>query len=307
MSFSSTVKDEIAKQKCKHEAEKRALLCALVHTAGAMTLGRSLGLQFVTENHNVAKLAASLATGLYEVQSAVSVSEQERLNTRSSVVQLIGPGCRALLEDTGCLTEDGALGLGHIPEALVPDEAAQRAFIRGAFLGAGSVTNPKKGYHLEIVCRHAQFAEKLCALLNDFDMNAKYTARKESFIVYIKEGEKVADLLTLMGAMQSTLAFEHARVLRDLTNNLNRQRNFEDANMHKAAWAAAQQLVDIALIQQEVGLDALPHKLKEAAELRVNNPEATLAELAEQVSVSKSGLNHRYRKIAEIANQIRLG
>jgi len=306
LSFSSLAKDEIVKQKLKGNEEKRALLSALLHTAGSMTLGRGVGIQFISENPNVAQLAASLASGLYDVESSVSESKQDRLSARNCVVRLSGPGCMDLLNESGCFTVDETLGQGHIPNLLLRDENCVRAFIKGSFLGAGSVVDPKKGYHLEIVCRHERFAIELAELVNSFGLNARYTVRKGAYILYVKEGEKVADFLTLVGAMNSTLEFEQERILRDLSNNLNRQRNFEDANMHKAALASAQQLLDIEVILSEQGIDSLSPKIREAVELRLNNPEASLSELAELCAVSKSGLNHRFQKINEIANNIRL-
>lgn len=308
MSFSSQTKEELVKLRLKTEREKRALLCALTYSAGAMTLGREgLGVQYTTENGGVGELVAQLAAELYRVEAGVRLSESTRLRARSTVVRLAGPGCRALLLDAGCLGsgEDDALTLGHIPEALVEREEERRCYIRGAFLGAGSVSDPAKGYHLEIVCRHERFARELCALLAENSLPARSSARKNAYVVYLKEGEMVSDFLTLIGAMGSTLAFEEARVMRHVAGSVNRIRNFEDANMNKAAAAAAAQLVDIEYILSARGLDTLGPKLREAAELRLSNPEATLAELSEMAEVSKSGLNHRFAKLSLLAQELR--
>ena len=172
-------------------------------------------------------------------------------------------------------------------------------------MGAGSVSDPKKGYHLEIVCRHERFAQELCGLLADYGLPARYAQRKNAYVAYLKEGEMVAGFLTLTGAMNSTLAFEEARVMRQVAGSVNRIHNFEDANMNKAATAAAAQLVDIECIQRAKGLQSLPPRLREAAELRLNNPEATLSELAQMAEVSKSGLNHRFAKLAALAEEYR--
>ncbi|MEA5060351.1 MAG: DNA-binding protein WhiA [Clostridia bacterium] len=307
MSFASETKVELVKLRLKTEGEKRALLCALTYSAGSITLGRgTLGVQYTTENIAVGELVARLAVDLYGVEAGMRLSESSRLRARCAVVRLAGPGCRALLLDAGCLgEEEETLTLGHIPEALVGRDEDRRCYLRGAFLGAGSINDPSKGYHLEIVCRHERFAQELCALLAAYDLPARWSARKSAFVAYLKEGEMVSDFLTLIGAMNSTLAFEEARVMRQVSGSVNRIRNFEDANMNKAAAAAAVQLVDIEYIGSARGLDTLPEKLREAAELRLNNPEATLSELSELAEVSKSGLNHRFAKLSQWAQELR--
>ncbi|MDD4075245.1 MAG: DNA-binding protein WhiA [Eubacteriales bacterium] len=302
MSFSSSTKDEIAKRRVKSKAERLAMLCALTHTAGSLTLGRGVGIQYITENHSVAKLIASLASGLYHVEASLAIREQDRLKSRSVLVRLTGADCEKLLRDAGCLPSgDAEQALGSIPEAYQNDDASVQSLLRGAFLGSGSVAAPQKGYHLEIVSKHEGFAQELCALFNRYELNAKCARRKSSYIVYIKEGDKVADFLRLLGASNSTMGFEHARVVRNVSNNLNRQRNFEDANMQKAAKAAAQQLIQIESIQKTCGLASLPKRLYAVAEARLNNPEATLTELAEMLEISKSCLNHRFMKLAAYA------
>lgn len=306
MSFAWDTKEELVRLRVKSPGEKRALLCALTYSAGSITLGRgSLGVQYATEHGPVGELVARLAGELYRVEADIRLSQSPRLRACSTVVRLAGPGCRALLLDAGCLGEEEGLTLGHIPERLTARDEDCRCYIRGAFLGAGSVSDPTKGYHLEIVCGHERFARELCALLEAYGLAARYTPRKNAFVAYLKEGEKVSDFLTLIGAMNSTLAFEEARVMRQVAGGVNRVRNFEDANMNKAAAAAAAQLVDIAYIQSARGLASLPPKLREAAELRLSNPEATLSELAELIAVSKSGLNHRFEKLSLLAGELR--
>jgi len=306
LSFSSTVKDEIAKRRVRGAENRRAMLCALSFTAGSMTLGRGIGMQYISENHNVAKLIAQLGPSLYDLDAALAVREQEGLRARKFIVRFSGPGCMALLRDAGFSSGEGdALSWGSIPERYMQSGALRQSFLRGAFLGAGSISNPSKSYHMEIVSRQEAFASELCGLLNGYALNAKRTKRKGSHVVYVKDGEKVADFLRLLGASAGTMDFEHARVLRGVSNNLNRQRNFEEANMQKTALAAAQQRIDIELIERTAGLQSLPKRLYEAAEARLSHPEASLAELSALLNVSKSGLNHRFEKIAERADALR--
>lgn len=308
MSFSSLTKDELVNS-CKVTGgdEKRSLLCGITHAAGSMTLGRGgVGLKYVTENNNVASLAAKLGRELYSASAVISISEKERLNAVNAIVSMSGPGVMELLKDAGYAVDgDEELELGHIPGALVDTDEKARCFLRGVFLGAGSVNDPNKGYHLELVCKYERFAAELCDIMAGLGITAKYFPRKTSYIVYIKDGEMVSDFITLIGAMNSTIAFEDARVLRSVNNHINRQQNFEDANMNKAAAAAAQQLLDIEAIRLSCGLEALPAKLREAAEIRINNPEATLAEMAELAGISKSGFNHRLAKLSILAQEIK--
>ncbi len=306
MSFASEAKEELVRLRLKTGGEKRSLLCALTYSAGSITLAREgLGVQYTTENSAVGELIAQLAAELYAAETVMRLSESARLRARCMVVRLSGEGCRALLLDAGCLSGEEELTLGHIPEALVAREEERRCYLRGAFLGAGSVSDPRKGYHLEIVCRHERFAKELCALLGEYGLPARSSTRKNAYVAYLKEGEMVSDFLTLVGAMNSTLAFEEARVVRQVAGSVNRIRNFEDANMNKAAAASAAQLVDIEYIESAQGLDTLPPRLRAAAELRLSNPEATLSELSELAEVSKSGLNHRFTKLGQLAEELR--
>ena len=310
MSFSSKTKDELAGLRFRDDAARCAALAALTHTAGSILLGRrGMAIEYVTENRNVGNLIAQLAGRLFSVEASLSIRKHERLNAENTVVNLSGPGCGTLLETCGCLPSGEAeesFEIGHIPETLLSGTECMQSFLRGAFLGYGSVSDPTKGYHLEIVCRQERFAEELSAYMAALSLNAKTGKRKSAFIVYMKEGESISEFLTYIGAMEGMLAFENARVMRNVANDLNRRSNFEDANMQKAAQAAAQQLIDIELLSREIGLSNLPQKLCEAAEVRLNNPEATLAELAELLGIGKSGMNHRLNKLSAMAEEIRL-
>ncbi len=305
VSFSSRTKDEILKQRAHTAEEKRAMLFSLTHAAASMSLSRDgVGVRMVTENHGAAKLYAQLASELYGLDAAISITQSEGLKARVTVVRLTGSRCRELLSDAGCfgVFEAGTPYLSIDGE----DDAYVRAYIRGAFLGCGSVSDPGKSYHLEFVCRNEDFSKVLETLVCSMGIQAKRTQRKSSYVVYLKDGDEISDLITLMGGMTSTLEFEHARVLHGVANDVNRKNNFDTANMQKAARSAAQQLVDIEFIDAELGLGALPPKLREAAEARQNNPESTLAELSELIGVSKSGVNHRLTRLCDIAAELRL-
>ncbi len=312
MSFSSDIKNELIKLKIRTIEEKKAMLTALTHTAGAMTLSSKfgMGVQYMTENLNVAKLVSKLANSLYSIDAAIGVKENVQLKNQYYMTLLRGEKCRTLLEDVGYLArenEEENFVIGQLDEALVENEDAQRAFIRGAFLGSGSINAPDKGYHAEFICRYERFSKELADILEKYDISAKLTKRKSQFVLYIKEGDKVSDLIKLLGASDSAMQFEQVRLIRGVKNDLNRKQNFEDANMNKSAMAAAKQLIDIELIKSVMPLSSLSKPLYEAAEARINNPEANLTALAEMLNVGKSGVNHRFIKLTAIADAIRNG
>lgn len=308
MSFSSSLKDELTRVRCTGADERNAMLCALAHTSASMKFGSgALSIEFVTENQATAELTSKLATELYGLGTVLLARLQEGLGKESYVVSASGENAVRLLADYGCIPEEGKDYVpGEVPDRFLLGERMAKSFIRGAFLGSGSVSNPQKGYHLEIVCRYERFAAIMRDLIADFDINARVSERKQSSVVYIKDGEGIADFLRLVGAVDSVLAFENIRVLRYTANDLNRRSNFENANMEKTAQANAQQLIDIRLIMDHTDLASLPQPLRQTAEARLNNPEATLSELAAELDIGKSGVNHRLAKLSAIAEEIRL-
>lgn len=195
----------------------------------------------------------------------------------------------------------------RIEEYIFKDEDIKRAYIRGAFIGGGSISNPEKTYHLEFVTHSEEYAKDLSNLINTFSLNSKVIQRKNSFIVYIKEGEQIVDLLNVIGAHSSLLEIENIRIMKEMRNNVNRLVNCETANLSKTVNAAVRQVESIKLIQSQIGLQRLPDNLREIAELRLNYPDESLKELGEMLDppVGKSGINHRLRKIEKIAEELR--
>lgn len=184
----------------------------------------------------------------------------------------------------------------------------KRAFIRGAFLEAGSITDPNKSYHFEIVCKTMEQARFLQATINEeFDLNSKIVERKEHFVVYIKEGEEIVEMLNIMEAFVALMNLENVRILKEMRNSINRKVNCETANLIKAVKSASKQIQDIEYIRDSIGIDSLPKNLQEMAWVRLENPNATLKELGELMDppVGKSGVNHRLRKLAEIAENLK--
>ncbi len=307
MSFSSSAKEDLVKIRLKSDSIRLAQLAGLVHTCGALTIGRGRGAAFSTETLAVGKLIVSLADALYSLETTIELSERERRRPLT-LVTLVGDDAEKLLLDTGLLTnESGEFSIGEtVPARLLTDDESRRAFLRGAFLGSGSCTNPYRGYHLEIVARSEAFAEQLISILSAFGPEAKTMLRREKPIVYLK-GDDVSAFLALIGANASALKFESARVERDFRNYVNRTTNCETANIEKTVLASTEQIGSIEIIEEHMGLNRLPAPLYEAALLRLNHPEATLAELAELAEIGKSGMNHRLTRLVRIAKEIRHG
>ena len=190
---------------------------------------------------------------------------------------------------------------------LLQQVCCRRAFLRGAFLAGGSISDPNKSYHFEIVCKTLEQAEQLRDIINSFVMEAKIVERKKHQVVYLKEGAQIVDMLNIMEAHVALMNLENVRILKEMRNSVNRKVNCETANISKTVNAAVKQLEDIVFIRDKAGLDSLPDNLREIALLRLENPDAPLKELGTFLDppVGKSGVNHRLRRISEIAETLR--
>ncbi len=197
--------------------------------------------------------------------------------------------------------------LSVVRNLVIQNACCKKAFIRGAFLAAGSLSDPEKFYHFEIVCASLEKAVQLQNVILTFDIDAKIVVRKKYYVVYIKEGSQIVELLGLMEAHVALMELENIRILKEMRNSVNRQVNCETANINKTVSAAVKQLADITYIRDTVGLDYLPELLSEVAQVRLEMPDATFKELGENLShpVGKSGVNHRLRKISAVAESLR--
>ena len=305
MSFSAEIKEELCRIRLKTPALQRAQLAGLTQTCASLRIGRTPQVLYQSESSAVIRHIAQLGTALYALEAVTFRREQEHRRQALSAVTFSGADCRRLLTDTGVLREsDGALSFEkRIPAAAESDPECRRAFLRGAFLGSGSCSNPAGGYHLEIVCRTDAFAAGLVELMEHSGIAARATTRKGRPLVYLK-GEEVAAFLALTGANAAALSVENTRTERDFRNYINRKSNCETANIGKTVNAGLQQLQAIATIEAHMALTELPAPLYEAARLRLAHPDATLQELADLAEIGKSGMNHRLSRLLRIAEEL---
>ena len=312
MSFSGKIKDELS----RHIPKSRH--CQLSELAAAISLSGRIkpevdgyDIMLSSENMAVARKYFTLLKKTFNINTDISVRETD-YPRKSKVCELHvanGREGKEILESLKFLDPDGKLNLTeHIVNGLlIQKTCCRRSFIRGAFLASGSVSDPEKSYHFEIVCPKKDLAEDLARIINVFDLDSKVTNRKNSYIVYIKESSQIVEILNVMEAHVALMDLENIRILKSMRNSVNRRVNFETANLNKVVSAAVKQADDIRLIRDRMGLEALPANLEEVARVRLENPEVTLKELGEMLDppVGKSGVNHRLRKISEIAESLR--
>lgn len=314
MSFSAKVKREICRYVEISSEEALAELSAIMKVSGTLAFsGTGLSFKMTTENPASARLVFTLLKEHFNIHSKLMVKKSNSLKKNNIYMVVITEemGVRDLLDKTGILKDiDGIMSLNYrIGKEICNNENEKKAYIRGAFIGGGSISNPEKTYHLEFVTHSEEYANDLRNLINTFSLNSKVIQRKNSFIVYIKEGEQIVDLLNIIGAHTSLLEVENIRIMKEMRNNVNRLVNCETANLSKTVNAAVRQVESIKLIQEKIGLKRLPENLREVAELRLNYPDESLKELGEMLDppVGKSGINHRLRKIEKIAEELRTG
>ncbi|MBH9580329.1 DNA-binding protein WhiA [Staphylococcus felis] len=309
MSFASDMKNELTRIEIDNDNAK-AELSALIRMNGALSLSNQ---QFViniqTENATTARRIYSLIKHVFRVEVEILVRKKMKLKKNNIYICRIKSKAQAILDELGIL-KDGIF-THAIDESMVKDDEMRRSYLRGAFLAGGSVNNPEtSSYHLEIFSLYESHSKGLTQLMNSYELNAKNLERKKGWITYLKEAERIAEFLSLIGGYQALLKFEDVRIVRDMRNSVNRLVNCETANLNKTVSAAMKQVENIQIIDDEIGLDQLPDRLREVAKLRIEHQDVSLKELGEMVStgtISKSGVNHRLRKLNEIASKIKNG
>ncbi|HET7629567.1 MAG TPA: DNA-binding protein WhiA [Bacillales bacterium] len=309
MSFAAETKKELTSVKATG-SRARAELAALIRMNGTLSFGGGKTvLDISTENAAIARHIYELIKVVRSTPVELLVRKKMRLKKNNVYIVRISHEAKLLLEDLGIIDKHFTF-TRNISLDLVKTKKQKQAYLRGAFLAGGSLNHPESSYHLEIFSLYEEHSQSLLKMMNEFDLHAKLLERKKGYILYIKEGEKITEFLGLIGAHRALLFFEDIRIMKDMRNSVNRLVNCDTANLNKTVGAAIRQVEDIRLIQHEIGLEALPDKLREIAELRLKHQDVTLTELGELVvsgKISKSGINHRLRKISDIAERIRKG
>lgn len=314
MSFSATTKNELSRIELVETDSALAELAALVRMNGTIQIvgNKKINLKFTTENAAIARRIFSILKMIYNTEVEVMVRRNRQLKKNNNYLILVNDReiSKSILSDVGFIKEDSSNLFNpsyRVPEELIFRRECRRTYIRGSFLGGGSISNPEKTYHMEFVTNNEDHAQNLSDIINSFSLNSKIVTRKDNFVVYIKEGEQIVDILNIIGAHQALLKLEDIRVLKDVRNNINRLVNCETANLGKTIDASMRQLNHIQIISDHMGLNKLPNNLREIAEIRMENPDASLKELGEMLNppIGKSGVNHRFRKIEEIAEELK--
>lgn len=295
MSFSGKVKEELAAHCPKARHCRLAELAAVAGMSGEIKTEESgnVQLEIHAENISVIRKCFTLLEKTFnigdEIEIRVAVRRHPQRDSKSYILKAEG------------------VSLLAVQQSCVQAVCCKRAFIRGAFLTAGSMSDPEKSYHFEIVCDTLDKARCIQRLMQGFDMDAKIVVRKKNHVVYLKEGAQIADALNVMEAHVALMELENVRILKEMRNAVNRKVNCETANINKTVSAAIKQIEDITYIKNTVGVEYLPEGLRDVALTRLAYPDATLKELGDllEIPVGKSGVNHRLRKLSEMADKLR--
>lgn len=305
-SYASDVKKELTLLPIKKEDSLSELVALIKLNGNLNLLNHNLMLNIQTENPSIARRIYKLIEINYHIKSNIIIQKKRKLNKRNIYIVKINNGVNKILNDLNIsLLKTNKL----INQNILNTTLKKRAFLRGAFLAGGSVNNPEKStrYHLEIYSLYKEHIHNVLNIMNFFKLNAHFTKRRSGYIVYIKESEKISYFLQLIGATNSMLKFEDIRIIRDMRNSVNRLVNCETANLNKTINAAQEQINNINIIKDKIGLNNLPLKLKEIAIVRLSNPDVSLKELGQLLpsgKISKSGVNHRLRKINNIVQKL---
>lgn len=312
MSFSGEIKEELGGQISTARHCQIAEISALISMCGSVMIDSNnrYAIKIHTENLIVARTCFTLLEKTFNIRTEISIRKNLiRQSVSYWIIVKKHEEAIKVLQATKLINKDGEVfeELSIVKNVIVQQYCCKRAFIRGAFLASGSISDPEKSYHFEIVCAVRAKAEQLQKIMNSFGIDAKVILRKKSYVVYVKEGAQIADLLNIIEAHVALMKFENVRIIKDMRNTVNRKVNCETANINKTVSAAVKQVEDIVYIRDTIGLENLSDALRDVALTRLEYPEATLKELGDLLTtpIGKSGVNHRLRKLGEMADKLR--
>lgn len=305
MSYTTKIKNEIAKIE-NTESESIAELSAFIRNNGYIDNG---WLYLTTENENILNRLTKFITSIYDVKVELEKKSNLNFSKKKLNVIIIKDKVNHILQDIGYYSKNNTY-LDYPPNFIVGANEEIRAYLRGVFLCQGSINDPESSYHMELLVDKPDEAVFIQKLLNIFDLNAKILTRNSGYMIYIKEADKISDYLKILKANQAVLYFENVRIYHQEKNIANRLNNCEQANIDKIIETANEQLRYISIIEENMVIELLDDKTREALEYRKKYPESSLKELSEIISletgkaITKSGLNHRFRKIKELATRV---
>lgn len=313
MSFSTETKNELSRSVPEKKCCQLAEIAGFLRVCGSLRLvgGGKFKIVISTDNPAVARHYKKLIKEYFQVDTELEVGEAPGPKKGRAYFLTIGPEMRSeqILRETGIMLvregnnyiSDGIYG------DLIKTKCCRKAYLRGIFMGSGSVSDPARSYHLEFVCTSRNLAADLRKMINSFvDLTAKIVERKDKYVVYMKNSDYICDILAIMGAFTQRMAFENVRIQKGMVNKAVRMTNCDTANTDRTLDASQRQIDCIKRIQAAGQFEKLPEKLREAARLRLENPEASLVQLGEMMDppMKKSGINNRFRKIEEIASKL---
>lgn len=331
MTFSAILKKDLSKLPYGSKACQRAELSGMIGAVGTIHIEQSgaMTISIKTENPAVAARCYQLMKSLYQIKPKIKIEKTRKFKEHRAYRVVVDQPWTAkiILEDCQILSYNAngqAFFANQVPEPFIKQQNQTKAYIRGVFLGCGSVSNPEKTYHLELVGKKTTITKKndrspvvageQCAylqsiktILDGYEIKSNLIHRKAHWVLYLKEGSSVADFLSVIGAHRGLLEMENIRIVKEMRNDVNRQVNCETANLNKTIAAAYDQVADIMLIKEQFGLKNLPKNLYDIAELRLNYPDASIKELGERLDppVGKSGVYHRLKKLNQIAADLK--
>lgn len=309
MSFSSEIKDEVAKIKVDDYKLILSELAGITPMCGILNFkNNKISMEYITENAPVARRIFTFLRRSFGFNVEVKNVRSTQLKKNVFIIYISqDESCRLLLDELKYIKGASVFMINYAPTDLIKTSNEKKAYIRGAFMGSGSITDPKKGYHLEFVSENESNAYFLRDVINDFGLNSKVIMRKEKYIIYIKDSEQISDFLSLIGAYNSVLNYENIRVIKEMRNNVNRIVNCETANLNKTVKSSYDQVEDIKLIEKEMGIENLDEDLKVIAKIRLENRSMSLNDIANSLEpkLSKSTVNYRFKKLRRIANKLR--
>lgn len=312
MSFTGDVKEELSRQLSGARHCQIAEIAAITSICGRILISANdrYCIKIQSENIAVVRKYFTLLKKAFNINTGVSI--RQNMSSRRSRLYVVTvedhEDSLKVLQATKLLhNNDIEENLSVADNIVIQQTCCKRAFLRGAFLAAGSINTPEKNYHFEIACATEAKAEQIQNVLRSFDIDSKIILRKKNYVTYIKEGEQIVNVLNIMEAHVALMEFENVRILKDIRNSVNRKFNCETANINKTVSAAVKQKLDIEYIRDTVGFEGLAEGLEDIAKARLERPEASLKELGAALDppVGKSGVNHRLRKLSSIADALR--